>query len=391
MTHFDYEGHHAKQMWKLAMLGQDVSPGGKVHIRQLAEETSSKIVQNPNLCKDKVVADASMRHQLTPQHTSRLVEATNHALAKKTLNGKERIKGYPTVNKQEVAKLVKADGRMVAGASSPGNQDQLGINHKQSREGKSADRKPALTGGSNSSMVKTAQARNGGWRSQDELAGSMMGSETMQAYLSPLSGVGEVYHPLFDVEPETTQQKLAHTSKRDLRRAESYAHHGLKAAEDELSGLQQQHPFLVHDFVKTAEQHLVQGADNFNEFAKGCLMAMPSYSTAEMLKLAADRMHHIFKMSDTEHQEYIDAFNLLQEPEDSMGKFATGVGVSESLVSTLNGRVKLLNGDSLILKKLRAVGENENAQRLSMLKIKRLGGWNDRNKAISKMVSNQSA
>lgn len=370
---------NSREQFKYAALGMDTSTGSRFHVGQLAKECVSKLVQNPGLCPNQTIADVAEGHQLNPMQTSRLIESCNQSLAKPVLDSKRKTGRYRTASKPKVQALMNATGMGVDGMNStihpPGKPPRVGPSsgHRQ------VDR--------NGQSVKTAHLNSN--TSLRDFA-SIMSQDSFLDYGEPPASMGSEYHPLFDADETKEASEMHHT---EVAKLEGYNEFALERAEGELCGLQQEHPGLVASFTKTAQQHVRQGVPML-DIVQGCLALKPDKSTVGMLKLAVQRMESSFDIDSDSAKTWSDALDVLHDNAGTMQKHASGIGlpVSETLFSTdLNGRARIINGDSMVLKKLRTVEDNEMRQFGAIGRIRKLKSWSSpRSKGLKRIVSNVS-
>lgn len=353
---------NASQQFKYAMLGIDTSKGSQTHIKSLAEECTSKLTQNPNLCPNETVASTAENHSLNSMQAMRLAEQCNQNLAKPVLQSKNKTAKYKVVDKKRVTSLMNATGSTVDGWSGP-------VKHPATAPKPGPVKSPDLDG--NGDATKTASFR--GDMSLREFA-TITSADSYSDYMDAPKATGSEYHPLFDMDEPEEERGM---SRKEASRLASYREHALERAENELAGLKQQHSFLCEDFVKTAQQCVRKGG-SFLEITQACLAVKPDKSTVGLLKYATQRLENALDITPEDAATWQGALDELYNNGGEARKFASGIGlpVADSLFSADgDGRTRIINGDSYVLKRLRTVEENEDLQFKSIGRVAKLKSW----------------
>lgn len=331
-----------REMLKQALYGPKAS--GPHFVMKIAKCCAEEIALHPERDPSSVVAGKAVQTQLNKKQVSRLVEETNKMLVQPILKSDVKMQ------KNKVALKSKVQD-MVQGAGKDGPVGQVSGQMKNDANGPDFKNK----GQSERGFEKKARLALYGLYQEDDYG--------INDYTSPPQSV-----PYIEKEAYAKQEK---PSMKELMKTAAYIAKGIKEKESELYVKQREMEYLASDFCKLASQ-CVNSDKDFTKLMNASLRQSPHQETLDMLKIAATYLNRRHKVSDA--SEWHEAIECLYNAPGSLEKISSlAVAVDPSLISKdLEGRVRFINGDHVILKKLKQIDENRQSQHESKMFISRL-------------------
>lgn len=328
----------AQELFKQAIMGISSSRSPGVRIKTMGEECASEIVSNPSRDKVSIVAERARTAGLNKNQIARLVEVTNHAMLKPVLRSQARGDSRPIVSKNDVFKRMAIDDK----ASDPEyqhNEFSAGtFNPNQTAE-------PAR-------MPKTA--------SLSKLAIELSSSELSDYHQEPMT--------LGDFPREEFVPEEAVPSQKEISKTAGYAAEKREDVSAELEFLELQYHAAAGSFAKTASQYVLTGTP-FEDVVAASIQYKPDKSTVALLKTAANTCFKRGLFTKEELGTWIDSLDYIKEANPGFEKMAgLGIPVSDSLIAKdLKGRVRIMNGNSHVIRMLDTVGRIEDRIRKARL------------------------
>jgi hypothetical protein len=342
---------HAKELFKQALLGGNIpNRNFSSHIGAMAEECAQSIAIDPNKRPEQVVADKVIQAGLNRDQTARLVERTNHAIMKPVLKSSNKSERKKIINKKEVTDLLENRKRT----------DDTGFSLKG--EG---GLEPARYAGEKKyqkgEVTKTA--------SINKFAEAIHHPD-FSDYLQEPASLG--MRPLDKWEPEPEPVSLTKIAKE-----RSYREAAIEHFDGQIGNIEMEYEGLAGNFAKLASQYVLEGTP-FIDVIKGSIQFKPDKSTVELLKMSALKCEERGLMLKKEAAQWIDALEIVKNSGNpAMDKTARlGLPVADSLINEdIKGRVRILNGDSYLVKMLNRVGDAE--KRLRKMRLARQSLFNE--------------
>lgn len=341
-------------MLKVALLGGNAQ-SSQMFISKLASECADEISLHPERDPSQVVAEKARTADMNEKQADRLTEETNKKLIQPILSSDNKAAQNVKADKVKVRDILSGENKRPESqyvTTSTGSLVDIDTNRPPS----------ASTMSKEASLLKLS-AQNFGANSD-----YFQEPQTLQS------------HSLLDDPWSQELSKRAHeahasyVSEREVSEAEAYVEQGLTDMQDKLARLEDEHFKLSFEFAKIAEA-VVQGGGSWLDVVHGTLQVKPDKESCDLLKSAANHLGRRLLIDNPEDwiealDEYKKGFNPLQK------NSALAVPVDDSLISkSLNGRVRVINGDHQIVKKLKQIDCNEKERRSSMVAIKRLDRW----------------
>ena len=348
------------EMLKTALLGQEVQTNVGF-IRKLANECAQEINLHPERDPSNIVADKALRAGFNSKQADRLTEETNKELIRPILSSENKAAQNIKADKVKVKSIID------------GTDNRPPSEHTTTGPGSLVDKR--LSSGSaiptdmiapqGSSLSKTAGMVK---------VARMMTSDMSDYYDEPQTMQN---HPFFENPIVDELEKMAHEahakpSEREISRYESYVDQGLEEMQAKLARLQREHMSLSYDFVKIAES-VINSGGKWEDIIHGTIQVKPDKESCELLKSAAQHLGRRLMIDNP--KDWMDALDVFKEGLNPGMEKSSGISVpvNESLISkSLRGRVRVINGDHQMVKKLRDIKCNEKEQRTSIVSIKRL-------------------
>jgi len=325
----------AQELFKEAVLGLGSSRTPGIRIKTMGEECANEIVSNPNRDGISVVSEKAREADLNKNQIARLIEVTNHAMMQPVLRSQSRGSARPVVNKNKVF------SRM--GFEEP--QQVPEYKHNEFSGG-TFDRDEAAQ------LPKTA--------SMSKLAMQVSSDDFSDYHEEPVS-LGdfprEEFVPDADISSDASMSKLA-----------GYAAEKKENATAEREYLEMEYHAVAGGFAKVASQYVLLGTP-LEDIVAASIQYKPEKSTISLLKMAANSCFKRGLFTGDELKTWVDSLDYIRDSNPSFAKMAgLGIPVSDSLISNdLRGRVRIMNGDSQIIRYLDTVGKIEDRIRKARL------------------------
>lgn len=342
------------EMLKVALLGGTPQTSTML-ISKLASEAAQEITLHPERNPSQVVAEKARTANMNSKQADRLTEETNKKLIQPILRSENKA-----------AKNIKADKkkvREIIGGEDKRPESQYTTTSAGSLVDKSLGGTPRKASG----MTKSASLMKLSSRNFGESSDYFDEPQTLENH----SLIDDPWSHEMTKQAEMHEAHAGQMSETELGLAESYVEQGLEDMQGKLARLKEQHMSLCFDFTKIAQEVVSRGGQ-WLDVVHGTLQVKPDRESCELLKSAAQYLGNRQLIDDPEGwiealDEYKKGFNGMQK------KSGLAVPVDDSLISkSLQGRVRVINGDHQIVKKLRDIHCNERDQRSSVVAIKRL-------------------
>lgn len=330
----------AQELLKHAILGTSSRRSPGVRIKAMGEECANEILMNPSRDRVNIVVERARTAGLNRNQIARLVEVTNHAMMQPVLRSRHRAQSRPIVNKKEVYNRMGLDDKQ------PPPQYKHNEFSSSNTYNQNQAAEPAR-------MPKTAAI--------NKLAHIMCGPGMEDYSQEPMSL--NYYNNPFKIQDEAPVE-----SKKELDKMASYAIEARENAEAEESFLDMQIRGYAQSFAKVASQYVLEGTP-FEDVVAASIHHKPDKTTISMLKMAANSCAKRGLFVNSELGTWIDSLDYIKDSNPAFDKMAgIGVPVSDSyLAKDLKGRVRVLNGDSQIIRMLDTVGQLEDRIRKARL------------------------
>lgn len=344
----------SSEMLKVALLG-GTPQTSQMLISKLASEAAQEITLHPERDPSQVVADKARTADMNSKQADRLTEETNKKLIQPILRSENKAAQNIKADKKKV--------RSIIGGETKRPESQYTTTSSGSLVDKDLNATPRRASGlTKSASLMQLSSRNFGAKGDyfDE-------PQTLENH----SLIDDPWSHEMTKQAEMHEAHAEASSERELALAESYVDQGLEDMQGKLARLKEEHMGLCFEFTKIAEQVLNSGGQ-WLDVVHGTLQVKPDKESCDLLKSAANYLGNRHMIDDPQGwldalDEYKNGFNGMQK------KSGLAVPVSDSLISkSLSGRVRVINGDHQIVKKLRDIHCNERDQRSSIVAIKRL-------------------
>ena len=355
-------------MFKMAIVGKTAGCSN-TDIDMMGAECANDVESDVNKDTATTIANKAISAGLNSNYTDRLVEATNKALVQKSLRSDSKATNKSTAKKSEVRKIVASKNMKPESDYSTVKAVKVAsVNTQQSS--------PSVP------IIKRSQADD-----LEKFAGIMADGNYEDYLIDPVSLGDEIQ---FNSMPEDDMSFLNETVLPDNQG--KYAAMARDVLEGEVGMLELQLDGARLAFCKTAKAYVDEGT-NFLDVIQGALMAEQSDDTAVLLKEASVYMQNYGAMRGDEAEEWRRAIdNISGSGVLNLRKTAGGTSlpVSESMLSkSLDGRVRVLNGDSVIVKHINHIGEIKKALKVKNIGLKTVEGEENRLNYSSR-ISNES-
>jgi len=323
------------ELFKTAILGIPSRSSSSVNLSTMAEEVAQEINLNPNRDPVDIICAKVQGGALNRNQTDRLVEMTNAKSMRSVLDSKNKAASTVVVKKPDVHARLKGTAPDSPGLEFPGKDKASDFRFNQNEAAKGPE------------MPKTASARD-----------ALFSSDMIDYHSGPQSLPAE---PMEPYEPEP----LVPSATR-LKKTASY----IDATREHFDGEDELFSWVYEGaasgFAKVASQYVLQGT-SFEDVVSTSLKRRPYKSTVELLKMAAVKCRDRGLMHEEVCSDWVTALDAISGTNLEKSA-AVGIPVSESLISKdIRGRVRILNGDSHLIKHLDTVGKIEDRIRKARL------------------------
>ena len=352
----------AKELFKQAIVSGRMQSCSGTDVKSMGEECASAITHDANKDPVDIITNKALSSGLNRNQIERLVENTNHAMMRQVLNSEVKTDKRPIVSKNDVFKRLESSEKQTATGFEEGVKS-----------------KPIPMGTFDNKTETTKEASVLGKFAQ------RMSQSDMSDYMEEPVSFG--MYPLDEYEPDPELDKPDMVK---AARERGYASEAVEYFDGQIGLAEMDYEVIASNFAKVASQYVVEGTP-FLDVIHGALIAKPEKSTVELLKMATIKCYNRGVFTNDEAESWLDALDVVKDSGNpAMDKAASlGLPVSESLINkSIDGRVRILNGDSHIIKMLNRVGDAE--QRLRKMRLARQSLFNEPEAQYARKITNVS-
>ena len=324
----------AQELLKQAILGISSSRSPGVQIKTMGEECASELAMNPQRDGVAIIVEKAKMADLNRNQIERLVEVANHEMIRPVLKSNCRSESKPIISKTDVFERMGISG----------NKNPPEYNHNSFSVGDKMN---------NPVISKTA--------GMHKLASTVI-SQGLEDYLQDPVSLGDFKREEYQSSKKDTLSKKAHS------RMASYAAAKRDDASGELEYLDMVYRGAASEFGKIASQYVLTGTP-MEDIIAVSLHHKPEKSTISLLKIAANTCYSRGIIDKNELVTFSESLDYIKNHNPYLEKSAKiGIPVSDSLIANdIKGRVRIINGDSHIIKMLDTVGRIEDRIRKAKL------------------------